>query len=243
MKTNDSKHVATFEKLLGFCNTFGAMYNPSKASIKVATMNTLLTSAQQSLEAVMVAQTAYTIAVNERQAVFNVLPRLGTRIHNALTVSDAPPLLIADVNTIRLRFRYPKRVKKRIQENDSADKPPSGTSRGPISHLDFESKIRNFSALIRMLASEPSYQPNEAELRLEALNTLLATLVEKDKPVAMAKLVLSNERLNRKRLLHDPSGIRGTALMVKRYIRSAFGATSDQVRQIKGLNFKKYAQK
>lgn len=242
MKTNDSKQVAAFEKLLGQCNNFGAMFNPSRASIKVAALNTLLTSAQQSLEAVKNARNALTLAINERQDAINTLPKLGTRIINALKTTEAPASLIADANNIRMKFRYPVIGPKPADGegvNSGTTIPPANTNRGPVSHLDFDSKIANVAALVQILASEPSYKPNEFDLQVETLNIFLTRLREKHKAVLTAQLALSAARLDRKRVLYDANGIYGTSLIVKKYVRSIFGTNSDQLRQIKGITFKK----
>jgi hypothetical protein len=242
MKTNDSKQVAAFEKLVGYCNNFGAMYNPSKASMKVTALNTLLTSAQQSLQAVKNAQNAFTLAINVRQDSFNTLPKLCTRIINALEATDAPPSLITDAKIIRTRFRSRTKESKPSATPavvSSTPAPPAQTPRGPISQLDYESRISNFYALIQLLSSEPSYKPNEVDLQIASLNTLLTGLRDKNKTVMTTQVALSNARLNRKKLMFDTTGVYGTGKMVKKYISSVYGTTSDQYRQVQRLKFVK----
>src|SRR5687767_12417679 len=111
MNTGNVKQVAAFEKLLGFCNAHGAMYNPSKASLKVAALNTLLTSAQQSLEAVKTLQTAYNNAVNTRNQTFDALPRFMTRIINILASSDATRATVDEAYFFSNRFNPKKKAR------------------------------------------------------------------------------------------------------------------------------------
>jgi hypothetical protein len=239
MKTTVEKQVAAFEKLISYCNAHGAMYNPSKASMKVTALNALLTSAQQSVQVVDTAQNALTLAVNARQQIFDPLPKVATRILNSLAATDASPELIADVKMIRDKFRSQASARKPTEPATSSSTEPQDQSRGPLSYLDFETKIRNMGRLIQLLSSEPTYKPNEAELQIAALSTLLNNLKEKHKAVQNAQVAVSVAKTIRKKIVYEASGIHGTALRVKKYIRAAFGATSDQYRQLKGLTFRK----
>jgi len=51
-ETGHAKNVANFEDLISFCTGYGTAYNPTKNSIKIAAMNTLLASARNSLQTV-----------------------------------------------------------------------------------------------------------------------------------------------------------------------------------------------
>ena len=211
--------------------------------MNVTALNTLLSSAQESIQAVDTAQNVLILAVNARQRAFNPLPKLGTRVFNALAGTDASPEFIADVKMIRDRFRAKvseSQKETKLPEGSSNTTPtPADTSRGSISHLDMESKIRNLGNLIQLLASEPSYKPNEADLTVETLSTVIAGLREKHKAVMNARIALSNAKLARKNVVYDANGIYGIGKQVKRYILSVFGSTSDQYRQIKGIKLRK----
>src|SRR5687767_4027669 len=105
MKTHTNQ-VAAWGKLLGHCNALGATFNPSKESMKSTALTNLLTEAQKSIQAVHNAHNDLVDAINVRNRAFDKLPYLGTRIIGALEASGASPDHIADVNRIRLRFRY-----------------------------------------------------------------------------------------------------------------------------------------
>jgi hypothetical protein len=61
-----AKNVANFEKLISFCNGYGGSYNPSKNSIKITALNTLLTDAQKAVAKVITQTVAYNNTVNTR---------------------------------------------------------------------------------------------------------------------------------------------------------------------------------
>ena len=244
-----ANQVAAFEKLLGLCNTHGATYNPSKASMNSTALNTLLAEAQKSIQAVHNAQVDLVIAINHRHRAFDPLPILATRILGALKAGNAPPDLVADINRIRLRFRYPKShascdpaMTKTSGEaaptTQGVEIPSANTPRGPISQLDFNSKIENFVAIVGLLGIEPTYEPNEADLTLDALNTHLAGLRQLQKAVLNAQLVLHDARQNLKDVLYGNAGVYGTSVRVKMYIRSIFGYNSAPYKVVRKIRFK-----
>lgn len=240
MKTNHEKQVAAWEKLLDACNVHGPKYNPGKASMKVTAMKTLLISARESLAAVDIAENQLILAINERQRVFNGLPVLGTRIVNALAATDATPEFVEDANRIRHRFRYPAAGSPQTEASaQDGNANASDKSRGPISQLDHDSKLKNLKALITLVSGEPTYQPNEADLQLSALNQLHADMVIRHKAVALAELALKNARIARNKALFGESGIYGMAKAVKKYALSAFGSTTAEYRLVKGIKFRK----
>jgi hypothetical protein len=231
MKTNAKHQVAAFDQVLGHCNALGTKYNPSKDSIKVAALTSLLTSAQASITAVDTAKFNLMQAINARQNVFAPLPGTATRILSVLIASDAPPQVIADVKKLRDKFR--SRSGKTARPEDSTNPTtPADSSRGPLSHLDHESKNETFALILDLVKGEPSYKPNEPEFSSARLTTLLATLREKNKAVRNAEVALRQARMAQKAALYSEVGLYGATKRVKRYVMYAFGATSEQYRMI-----------
>ncbi|HNP67813.1 MAG TPA: hypothetical protein PKH16_07915 [Aequorivita sp.] len=59
--------------------------------------------------------------------------------------------------------------------------------------------------------------------------------------MATAYTAVSNARLERNRILYqENTGLVDTALGVKKYIKSVYGAASPEYNQIKGIKFKNY---
>lgn len=89
------------------------------------------------------------------------------------------------------------------------------------------------------MASEPSYAPNETELQITSLQAKAQDLRDKNNQVATAYTAVSNARLERNRILYqENTGLVDTALDVKKYLKSLFGASSAEYNQIKGIKFK-----
>lgn len=252
-----ANQVAAFEQLLGFCNAQGATFNPSRESMKSTALTTLLTEAQKSIQAVHNAHNDLVDAANIRNRAFDALPFLGTRIMAALEAVDAPSDHIADVNRIRLRFRYrsPKDTAlkngsggqamptdtfgRQAGQTNGVDVPSASTPRGPVSYLGFNNKVETLAELIGLLSKESYYTPNEADLSIEGLNAALAVLREKQKTVGMAQLALYNARQNCNKILFQPNGIYGISVKVKMYFRSIFGFKSEQYQAVRKIKFRK----
>ena len=108
------------------------------------------------------------------------------------------------------------------------------------SHMSYDSRLDNFFKLIQLLSSVPEYSPNERELKVEHLNTILDDLKAKNAAVVDSTIPVSNARISRNDILYkNDVGLCDIAMDVKTYIKSVFGATSPQYKQISKLEFKK----
>lgn len=100
--------------------------------------------------------------------------------------------------------------------------------------------IDHFAQLLATLTAEPKYLPNEAELKVSSLNTLLADLRAKNTAVINATTALSNARIARDKALYgEATGLLDVAQGVKLYVKSLFGTTSQQYKQLSALQFAK----
>jgi hypothetical protein len=233
MDTGHVKQVATFEKLLGFCNTHGAMFNPSKAAIQSTALHALLTSAQQSLEAVRTARTTYNNAVDVRTDAFMDLPKFMTRIVNALAANGASEA------TLEEAYRFIKRFYRKPKSKQVAPAAPDGVilSTRSNSQLDFDSRTENFVGLVKVVSMEPSYQPNEMDLQVVSLVAHGEYLRGLNTAVINAQVAFSNIRASRNKVLYERTGIHGLSKVVKRYVKGVFGFQSVAYNQIRSLRF------
>jgi hypothetical protein len=240
IETGHAKNVATFEDLISFCTGYGATYNPSKAAIKLAALNTLLTGAQAALQAVKPAKTTYDNATNAREIVFKPVRPLATKMINALAATDAAQQTIDDARTInnKVQGRRAKAIDAPTPEAVAAGAQPVKTS--STSQQSYDKMIDHIAQLIALLTAEPKYLPNENELKVASLNTLLSDMKAKNTAVINAYTAVSNVRIARDKFLYaDISGLVDTALAVKQYVKSLFGATSPQYKQVSKLKFSK----
>ena len=235
-ETGPQRNANNFETLISLCVGYGTTYNPSRAAIQISAMNTLLSNAQASLAAEIAAETALTTATNARKSAFDPLKNLCTKIVNALDATDASDKLVKDA----------KAINKKIQGTQTKDKSSpepggtTGTKTISTSRQSFDSIIENFDRLIQLVGSEPTYAPNESDLQTSTLTTLLGSLRTANTSAINAYTNDSNARITRKSIFDSPSnGMVAIAGDVKKYVKSVYGASSPQFKQISGLEFKK----
>jgi len=237
-ETGHAKNVATFEDLISFCTGYGATYNPSKAALKLPALTTQLTGANAALQAVKVAKTAYDNATNARELAFKPLKSLATKIVNGLAATEATQQTVNDVKSTNMKIqgRRAKAVEKPTAAAVAAGAVPAKTA--STSQQSYDKLIDHFAQLIATLTAEPKYIPNENELKVATLNTMLTDLRAKNTAAISATTALSNARIARDKALYaETTGMVDIAQDAKQYVKSLFGAKSPQYKQVSGLKF------
>jgi hypothetical protein len=239
-ETGHAKNAATFEDLISFCTGYGASYNPSKAALKIPALTTQLTAANAALQAVKTAKTAYDNATNAREISFKPMKSLATKIVSALAATEAADQTVDDVKTTNMKIQGRRAVKVEKPSAEALAKGAEPVKTASTSQQSYDKMIDHFAQLIATLAAEPKYLPNENELKLTALNTLLTDFKTKNTAVINATTAASNARIARDKALYaETTGLADTALDVKTYVKSVFGASSPQYKQVSGLKFTK----
>jgi hypothetical protein len=240
MKNSKVNQVENFEKLLVFCTTQSAVYKPSKESIQVAALNTLLTQARNAMKAADVSRTAYENAINARQPVFNTIPRLAGRVIDALKASGVNPEVLKDAMAIKSRFNGPVRRLVTPAQNGSPDgNAPEGepSYQHRLSQLDQASLVENFERLVNRISVEPLYKPNETDLQLPALTAFVTELRTTNRNVINTFMADKNANRALNTILYTTDGIYENAQAVKAYIRSVYGRRSSQHSEVRQLEF------
>lgn len=240
-ETGHAKNVANFQGLISFCTAYGASYNPTKASITLANLNTKHANAVNALATVNTSIPPSTNAINQREIVFTPLARLITRVVNAVAASDVTAQIIDDVKTIARKLQG-KRATPKIPTIIDDPTTPQDESQKSISasQMSFDQRIQHMDKLIQLLTAQPNYKPNEADLTIEALTILYNNMVNANTTAINTFTPLSNARINRNEILYNQAtGLVTVAADVKTYIKSVFGPTSPQYNQVSKLKFDK----
>ena len=238
-ETGHANNVANLESLITSATAFGTSYNPSKESIKLPALKSLLSTSKESLNAVNIAQSAYSNAVAAREAAFEPFSKLITRVNNALKASDTTVQVDESAQTI-VRKLQGKRASAKLTDEEKKALEAEGKEVNQISaaQLSYDSKLENLDKLIMLLTSVPLYNPNEEDLKVESLKTLYDGFKTLNNDVLTATIQLSNARISRNDILYKPlTGLVDIAFDAKVYIKSVFGATSPQFKQVSKLNF------
>jgi hypothetical protein len=238
-ETGHAINVANLETLITSVTAFGASYDPSKTGLKIPALNGLLTAARGALNAVNIAQSAYSNAVDAREVAFDPFGKLITRVNNALKASDTTPQVDESAQTI-FRKLQGKRASAKLSDEEKAAAEADGKEANQISvaQLSYDNKLENFDKLIMLLESTPLYAPNEEDLKVASLKALYTSLKTTNTEVLTTSIQLSNARINRNEILYKPiTGLVDIASDTKTYLKSVFGATSPQYKQISKLKF------
>jgi hypothetical protein len=241
-ETGHAKNVANFHDLKTFCESYGPSYNPSNPLLTVAALDTKYTSSKASLKTVSELIPAWVNAVDYRFIAFAPFSALITRVYNSLASSGASKEFIADVLTIVRKLQG--RRAKSIPDSSEMVNVPGNTSEEEHKYISasqqsMDKRIETFYTLIQLLISQPLYSPNETELQIASLTALYNNLSTLNETVVTTYAPLSNARFNRdKELYHPVTGLVKIALDTKKYIKSLFGASSAQYKQIAKIHFK-----
>lgn len=235
-ETGHAKNVANFKTLINHLNRFGTSYNPSKEALKIPHLNTIATKAQAELVNVINKNAGYNHTTVDRRLAFENLHPFSTRLVNALRATDAPPQRIDDAKGFnrKLQGKRAKAIEKHVDENTPAPVTISASQKS------YDQQIQHFMGLVAVLRLEPSYKPNETELKIDALTIRENELMEKNDAVSVAHSFISNARMDRNQTFYGNNiGLVDIAMEIKDYVKSAYGARSLQYKEISGIKFKK----
>jgi hypothetical protein len=235
-ETGHAKNIANFQQLISFVTGYGATYNPSKNTLKLPQLTALATASQATLADVLTKNTAFNNKVNERTVAFSNLKSLSTRVINALQTTDAVKQKIDDAKGFNKKLQGVRAKAAEIIEDPNTPAPKTIS----VSQQSYVQQIQHLAGIISVLQSEPSYTPNENDLKLATLTAKLNDLTAKNNAVDGAYTSVSNSRIARDTTLYTSvTSLHAIALEVKKYIKSVFGATSPQYGQISSIVFKK----
>jgi hypothetical protein len=171
---------------------------------------------------------------------FKTLKSYATKIINALDATDASEQTVKDARTINRKLQGQRATPKATTAQPPAGSEPTTPDKTiSSSQQSYDQQIENFDKLIELLASDSNYKPNEKELGLSALQAKLTELKTTNTAVVASYTNWSNSRIARQTTLYNTlTGLVNTALDVKKYVKSVYGATSPQYKQVSKLEFK-----
>lgn len=236
-ETGHAKNIANFQDLISFCQGYGTSYNPTKESLKIAQLQAQYQSTLDKLNITKTQKATFDNATNERRNGFADLKSLSTKIVNSLAVSGADSLAVNNAKSVNKRIQGTSSKKTKTAQVDSEN---STTSTGiSTSQQSYDRLIDHFANLIEVLQQNTIYSPNENDLKLTSLQTKLNHLQTTNTNLINAYTLYSNAMIERNQSLYNPLiGLVQTAKEVKQYVKSVFGATSPQYKQVSGLEFK-----
>ena len=152
-ETGYAKNVANLETLITFVTAFGATYNPSKETLKLSALQTLLSDAKASLNTVNVAFSARSNAVAARESAFEPFPKLVTRVNNALKATDTTSQVDDSAKTIVRKLQGTRASTKLTEEEKKAlEAEGKAVNQISVSQMGFNDRLENFDKFITLLS-------------------------------------------------------------------------------------------
>ncbi len=240
-ETGHAKNVANFDDMVSIIEGYGPAYNPTREELKLQSLKLLSNNSKNVLAAVNTAIPTYSKAVAAREAAFVPLSKLVTRVMSSLKVNAKADNIHANALTYARKIQGKRakavRSKEQIEADAAAGKEVIEKS---ASQMSYDNRLDNFDKLVKLLTSVELYAPNEADLKVTSLSKLYSDLMAKNSAVISAATPLSNARIDRNTILYKfDSGLVDVALDAKVYVKSIFGPSSPQYKQISKLAFRK----
>ena len=177
----------------------------------------------------------YQPIVNARQDENKVVKPLVRRVRIAAKTCGAKPNWVADVNTIVTKI-----LGERASKATPTAKDPAGTS---ASQQSFDNTANNFQKMVKLLAAQPLYAPNENDLKVSSLNAKYTALDTVNKAVKKGTVPYNKAIIKRNKALYTPTtGLVDVGQGSKDYVRQVFGFSSPEFKLVVKFKFTKLAE-
>jgi hypothetical protein len=154
-------------------------------------------------------------------------------IVRALAASEGSEENIRDARIIKRKLlEGSKTAKPEIPSSQVQEEGAPEAIARTSSRLDYDGRAGTFANLIQIVQGLPAYSPNEADLKVTALKTVLTDLQTRTQHIAKAQNALANARIARNKVLYGRGGVYETGTGVKNYIRSIYGMNSESSREL-----------
>lgn len=231
-ETGNAKNVANLQKLIEQVTVYTA-YNPPVDNLKIVNLNTLYTNSLNAVTEVEEKRNANKNAIHTRQQAYLNLKSTSTRIINQLEILGLSEGVLAQAKSLNNLIQGSKKKKKEVDEETGEESKTVSTSRQSYTQL-----ADNFSKILQLLATIPTYNPNLEELKLVNLTAYHTTLVESTKNVDITEAELNTKLIERNKILYENgTGLYTIAQNVKKYVKSIYGATSPEYSNISKIKF------
>ena len=239
-ESGDLKLLANFRKLIDLISA-DTDYKPSNATLKSPGLETQHATAVAAAHDVPAKFAINMTAISDREAAFADLNSLMSRVHGLAKASGASAQQIDDLSTFKRKLISKRKAKTKVITAAAGEAPAAETEKQRSSaQLSYDNQVGHVRGYLGVLGTMSAYKPNEADLKLPALNDFVDDLQAKNDAVSSTFVPLSQARGLRDQLLYQAdNSVVNTALLAKEYVKGAFGTNSQLYKQVKGLEFKR----
>ncbi|MDR0685953.1 MAG: hypothetical protein LBF79_00620, partial [Dysgonamonadaceae bacterium] len=219
-------YTGNFNLLISVCTEFGPAYNPAPQKLTLQSLKEQSVHVRDAINLVDNCVKPALDTESARHKIFALLPPLATRVQAAATVLGLSEAVIVRIKEIVRKIRGKRKHKLKLETEENGLEIKKHIS---VSQRSFNEQIEHFTQIIALVMAEPLYTPTEDDLKVNALIAFRDKMGETNDAAVAASIPLANARIQRDELLFAPSvGMIDTALTVKEYVKSIFGAASPQ---------------
>ncbi|MCY0977653.1 hypothetical protein PGH12_18005 [Chryseobacterium wangxinyae] len=227
-----AKNVANLQKITQQVNTY-SLYNPPVENISLASLQTLYNNANAKLNEVADKRQANKNAIVARQSAFENLKSTCTSIMNLLEILGLPQGTLDQARSLNRAMQGSS--KKTTTPPEEGKEAPRTVS---TSRQSYTQQTENFGLLVQLLGTIPNYAPNEADLKLNNLNTYHSSLLSATLVIDQTESELNTRMIERDKMLYaEGTGLYTIAQNVKKYVKSLYGATSPEYTNVSAIKF------
>lgn len=244
-ETGHAKNVSSFADLIKGLTDFGPTYQPSNEQLHLWALGKKQEAVHAAMHTWNIASRDEANAENERTSIFSKLMSYSTRIVNTLSSSaNVSSQTIDDARSIlnKIQGRRSAQGKKAIDvaKLKGTDEPRTIS----VSQQSYDQKLAHFATLRILLASQPTYQPNEPDLTLRGVEEYENKLKAANSNMVSARSKLIDARnLRNQQLYDDINGVVALSKAIKSYVKGIYGASHVNFKKINGISFKQYKDK
>lgn len=227
-----NKNVANFNTLAQILEEMGQLYNPSNANITLISLAPIQSNLAITVSNLNEKKPLYTNAVAEREISMTEMKKKTSRILNSFKSINVSEKDKKNATALVKKIRGDRKSKK--INLDNADATTISTAQ-----LSYDSRIANIDALISFVSSHPEYTPNEADVKVPALQTDNQELRILTYTVNATISSLITARKDRNDILyHNVGNVIDLAKEIKSYLKSLGDAGKPYYKAAVRLKFK-----
>lgn len=238
-ETGHAKNVANLQKLIEQITTYSD-YNPSIENLKIPAITELYNNSLASLDKVILKHNANKNAIHLRQEIFKDLKPKSTRIINQLDVLNLTDGIFEQAKSLNRLIQGSKKTTKTIEveEDNFNDEETETKETKSTSRQSYTETAENLNKLLQLIETIDTYNPNIEDLKLVNLKTYQEDLVKATNEVNKTEAELKTELITRNKILYnDDNGLYEIAQNSKKYVKSVYGATSPEYKNVSSIKF------
>ncbi len=230
-ETGHAVNLGNFNDLIAKALGIGTKYVPSNPALKVANLQTQAAAAKTVHDDLGTKRSALAMAINTRQSAFEGLKKKATRVVNSFRSAITDEAARGDLATIN----------KKIQSARKPKVDPANLTAKVIStsQQSFDQQKDHWKELIAFLQQYPLYAPNEADLKLTALQAIVTQMEAAENAYNPVETAYQNALMARNTAFYgDVTGLVATSKLVKSYVKSS--ATAEQFKVVNKIAFRTF---